>query len=48
VPLRITAENTPGACALELRNGRRLQIDGGADPRWVAALAAALEDGAPC
>ena len=45
VPLRITAENTPGACALELRNGRRLQIDGGTDPRWVAELAAALEGG---
>ena len=48
VPLQVTAVHTQGTCALELRNGRRLQIDSGADPRWVAALAAALEGGAPC
>ena len=48
VPLQVTAVNTRGACALELRNGRRLQIDSGTDPRWVAELAAALEDNAPC
>jgi len=48
VPLRVTDLHSPGACALELRNGRRLQIERGADPRWVAELAAALEGGAPC
>ena len=48
VPLQITAAHTRGACALELRNGRRLQIENGTDPRWVADLAAALEGGAPC
>ena len=48
VPLQVTALHTRGGCALELCNGRRLQIDSGTDPRWVAALAAALEGGAPC
>ena len=48
VPLQVTAVNTRGACALELRDGRRLQIEDGTDPRWIAALVAALEGGAPC
>jgi len=48
VPLQVTVANTRGGCALELRDGRRLQIEDGTDPRWVAALAAALEGGAPC
>ena len=48
VPLRIAAVHPQGSCALKLRNGRRLRIDGGADPRWVAELAAALEGLAPC
>ncbi len=48
VPLQVTAVHTRSACALELSNGRRLHIDNGTDPRWVAKLAAALEDGAPC
>jgi len=46
--LQVTVANTRGGCALELRDGRRLQIEDGTDPRWVAALAAALEGGAPC
>jgi len=31
VPLQVTAVQARGACALELRNGRRLQIEDGAD-----------------
>lgn len=48
VPLSIAAGQTRSECELLLRNGRRLQIGSGAEPRWVAELAAALESGAPC
>jgi hypothetical protein len=48
VPLRVTAERMPDGCELELRDGRRLRIGSGVDPRWVVELAAALERNAPC
>jgi hypothetical protein len=48
VPLRLTAERTGSVCEVELRNGRRLRLADGLDPRWVAELAAALEDARAC
>jgi hypothetical protein len=48
VPLQVTAERLLGGCELELRDGRRLRIGSGVDPRWVVELAAALERNVPC
>lgn len=54
VPLQVTAERMlggwggGGGCELELRNGYRLRIGSGVDPRWVAEMAAALEHATPC
>jgi hypothetical protein len=48
VPLQLTAARTGSVCDVELRNGRRLRLADGADPRWVAALAAALEETHSC
>jgi hypothetical protein len=48
VPLQVTAERMLGGCELELRDGRRLRISSGVDPRWVVELAAALEHNILC
>jgi hypothetical protein len=48
MPLQVTTERLLNGCELELRDGRRLRIGSGVDPRWVVELAAALEHNAPC
>lgn len=48
VPLQLTAARIGSVCEVELRNGRRLRLAEGLDPRWVAALAAALEETRAC
>ena len=48
VPLQLTTERTGIVCEVELRNGHRLRLADGLDPRWVGELAAALEHARPC
>jgi hypothetical protein len=44
----LVVESKSAPCEVVLKNGRRLWIESGAAPEWIAALARALEQVAPC